>query len=663
MVASINLNWTSQRRGPDMPVGFDPKNIVAGELAKKGVKRVCVIDDVFDPPNAAKLQAEIKQFFRMISEEPVLQMELQQCGLNIGAFADVNDDTLGRLLSLAEGSKDLNTALAVLFTDYKTKLEELQAFCKSLHESLKLEVEPFGSKHDIAAEEPFDIVFLDYDLADGPKDSGSQAKAIYTKHKSFIFLMSDKYDGEEVKSQFRKDHKLLRGFFQFVPKTELFNLDRFCPKLASVPTDVPVRNAIHDFVDTLEDRISAVKDQMVQTVRDLGLVDYAYLEQLSLNAEDHPLGDYMLRLFSEYLQSKLYEDEAVFQAARKLDELEYLKFLPVTETPSTALAKIYTAYLTHQLHAEDFASHAKLGADALPWLQLGDILIKDVESSVFAVVNAPCDLQFGPTRSDREADDAVLLLPGILRRLDDYAQTNRKPFKTTTLYEFKDKPYRIEWDYLKVLTVPHSEIREKFQATGYEHKRRFRTGPAFELQSAFVRMIGRLGVDVAPPIFQPANIKVYSRGIEDKPVALGPVQGGAVTFHRRAEDTDVFALTADGREGLAKLLEEHHKRLIGDIATIPVTKESQELIDQLTRFAEGLPKQAMKFSVICPFFKETNNIPVGNSAVTKDRITVSSSVNLDDKWNSNIWAIIEILTSETEAKPPKEGGSAHVEAN
>lgn len=644
MVASIHLNWTSPRRGPDMSVGFDPKKIVAGELAKKGVKRVCVIDDVFDPPNASKLQAEIKQFFLMISEESAMGLELQKCGLNIEAVADINDDAVGRLFGLGECSLDLNTALAVLFTDYKTKLEELEAFCQSLRESLKLTVEPFGSKHDITDEDPFDIVFLDYDLADGPKDSGSQAKAIYKKHKSFIFLMSDKYDGEEVKSQFRENHKLLRGFFQFVPKSELFNIDVFCPKLASVPTDVPVRNAIHDFVDTLEERLSVVKDQMVQTVRDLGLVDYAYLEQLSLNAEDHPLGDYMLRLFSEYLQSKLYEDEAVFQAARNLDELEYLEFLPVTESPSTALAKIYTAYLTHQLHAEDFASHAKLGADALPWLQLGDILIKDVESPVFTVVNAPCDLQFGPTRSNRDADDAVLLLPGCLRRLDDYSQTDRKPFKTTTLYEFNGDAYRIEWDYLKVTTVAHGEIRDRFQATGYEHKRRFRTGPAFELQSAFVRMIGRLGIDVAPPINQPADINIYSRGIDDKPVLLGNVKGGAVTFHRRAEDNDVFALTAIGREALSKLLAEYEPKLRGEIEAIAKTEENKELIEQLTGFADKLPTQAMKYSVICPFFAETNNIPLSGPTLKKERVTVATSVNVEEEWDTSTWAIVELLT-------------------
>lgn len=85
MVASINLNWTSQRRGPDMPVAFDPKIIVARELAEKGVKRVCIIDDVFDPPNEAKLQAEIKRFFQMISEEPNLQLELQHFGLKMKA--------------------------------------------------------------------------------------------------------------------------------------------------------------------------------------------------------------------------------------------------------------------------------------------------------------------------------------------------------------------------------------------------------------------------------------------------------------------------------------------------------------------------------------------------------------------------------------------------
>lgn len=644
MVASINLNWTSLRRGPDMAIGFDPKTIVAGALAKKGVTRVCVIDDVFDPPNAKKLQAEIKQFFQVISEESELHSELQKVGLNIEAQPDINDEVLRQLLEITQCSNSLTAALTKLFIDYKTKLEELQTFCKSLERALKLTVKPFGSKHNIAAEDAFDIVFLDYDLADGPQDSGSQARAIYTKHKSFIYLMSDKYDGEEVKSQFRNEHKLLRGFFQFVPKSELFDIDKFCPKLTSVPTDVPARNAIHDFVDTLEERLSVVKDHMVQTIRDLGLVDYAYLGQLSLNAEDHPLGDYMLRLFSEYLQSKLYEDKEVFQAARVLDELAYLEFLPITETPSTALAKIYTAYLTHQLHAEDFASHAKLGVDDLPWLQLGDILIKDIESPVFAVVNAPCDLQFGPTRANRHHDDAVLLLPGCLRRLDDYSQTNRRPFKTTTLYEFEGGAYRIEWDYLKVTTVPHGEIRGKFQANGYEHKRRFRTGPAFELQSAFVRMIGRLGIDVAPPINQPVDIKIYSRGSNDKPVVLGQVKGGAVTFHRRAEDNDVFALTASGREELSKLLSQYEPKLRSEVEAIAKNEDNKELIEQLTSFVDKLPTQAMKYSVICPFFSETNDIPVSDFALKKDRVAVTTSVNCEEKWDSSIWAMVELLT-------------------
>ena len=66
----------------------------------------------------------------------------------------------------------------------------------------------------------------------------------------------------------------------------------------------------------------------------------------------------------------------------------------------------------------------------LPYMQLGDLLVKDENSLVFAVLSASCELQFVPTHihKDRERfrDDTVLLVPGRLRTWEPRRQRNHR---------------------------------------------------------------------------------------------------------------------------------------------------------------------------------------------------------------------------------------------
>ncbi len=147
------------------------------------------------------------------------------------------------------------------------------------------------------------VVFLDYNLKDGNKESRAVARDIYKSHRAFIVLMSDKPDAEHDEENFRRETRLLRGFFRYLPKHKLVDPENVYRTLLFVPENSAVCNTIHDLVDALEATLggnieeldrdevpaSPVVGQAVRrfmnVLRTLPLQDYAILCELTLSDE------------------------------------------------------------------------------------------------------------------------------------------------------------------------------------------------------------------------------------------------------------------------------------------------------------------------------------------------------------------------------------------
>lgn len=149
----------------------------------------------------------------------------------------------------------------------------------------------------------------------------------------------------------------------------------------------------------------------------------------------------------------------------------------------------------------------------LPYVQLGDLLIKDEKSLVFAVLSASCELQFVPLHVHRNRprlrDDTVLLVPGRMRTIGTpqakKSQTTAGPASGNGI------AYCIDWFDGKLVGIPHCALRKLFQDRGYLHHRRLQTARALELQQAVLSKLSRIGVEVRPPYPRDIKITLYGR--------------------------------------------------------------------------------------------------------------------------------------------------------
>ncbi len=346
-----------------------------------------------------------------------------------------------------------------------------------------------------------------------------------------------------------------------------------------------------------DDARPSILPQFMHTLRALGLHDYALLCELTLRYEGHPLGDYMMRLLGAHLLAQLLSHPGLKSAVSALDTLRFTEFLPLGDERSPSFHRMYADATTEvvtgpwgphpwsvvgePVAGETAASEpsvdqptetqdvpaeqpraaperaAEDGSEILaflglqddekelPYMQLGDLLVKDEKSLVFAVLSASCELQFVPTHvhKDRERlrDDTVLLVPGRMRTVG--APPAKKSQAIAGLIEWNGTPYCIDWFDGKLIGLPHCTLRNLLEDRGYLHHRRLQTARALELQQAVLSKLSRIGLEVRPPFPRDIKITLYGRKADQSFVQLGEVvaQGGLL-FHGRKADQRVLVL-------------------------------------------------------------------------------------------------------------------------
>jgi hypothetical protein len=342
----------------------------------------------------------------------------------------------------------------------------------------------------------------------------------------------------------------------------------------------------------------AILPQFMHTLRALGLHDYALLCELTLRNEGHPLGDYMMRLLGSHLLAQLLSHQGVKDAVAALDALRFTEFLPFGDERSPSFHRMYADGTTEAITgswkphpwsivrqpALNGATATGLAAESgetedaeasptepsatvgeersvesellqllgfqdddkqLPYVQLGDLFIKDEKSLAFAVLSASCELQFVPTQvhKDRERlrDDTVLLVPGRLRTIG--APQAKKSQTMAGLIEWNGTPYCVDWFDGKLLGLPHCSLRKLLEERGYQHLRRLQTARALELQQAVLSKLSRIGLEVRPPFPRDIRITLFGRKPDQSFGKLGdPVAQGGLLFHGRKPDQRVLVL-------------------------------------------------------------------------------------------------------------------------
>ena len=257
----------------------------------------------------------------------------------------------------------------------------------------------------------FDLAFIDYRFGPSLQRESVEravrwATHLYKKGRTFIILMSSAPDAYTNQDKFRNDSKLTRGLFEFVDKKEITDRGKFCNRLNSFCAGLDTRHEIHQFASAAETAIGEAMSALKESIHALGLEDYAYLEQISLREDGHPLGDYMLWLFGEYVGHKLAVNASLQPARELVNGIKYERFLPLQRPPSVMLAKMYSAAITEPVH-EGWNPHPREAQETVESPVSSELTV--VEPAVTAEqpaisVEAPA----GPDAASLTADVAIL---------------------------------------------------------------------------------------------------------------------------------------------------------------------------------------------------------------------------------------------------------------
>ncbi len=626
-------------------------------LALHGVQTAVVVDNAFDLRITESVAAEaLADFALEIEADARRQEEIQAAGIDVQAVNRGEEPALLQLVTHIESLQEARPAAEALLSEYLEERRPLDTLVAQLKD-LGLQVILLGAFERIPEDLEAQIAFIDYYLeqsartpgldADGARDHAAQARArarqIYEQTRAFIVLMSSREAVSGHETAFRRDARLLRGYFRFEPKSKLSDKDGLRACIAAMPLEADFRHTLHDFIDALERRSIAICNEFMREVRELGLEDYAHLRQLSLKDEGHPFGDYTIRLFGAFLTSLVFEDAEIIRFVALLDQTTFDAFLPICQEPSLSLGRIYLASLTEKLReplrtgttegpdGENAQPNGEAGestpgepeteppADAggaavaveprksLIPVEFGDLFVKDVDSPVFAVMNPVCDLPVGPKRS-RMPDDTLLLFPGRLRHLHQPYEGDRPPTFFTPIYSFNNLVFRIDWDYRRMRTIHHCEL-PSLLSQGYQCERRLQFGPALELQQHFTSSIGRVGLAVPPPLRRSVDATVYCRGPSGEWAGRSEtICNCVVVLHMR--DKDQFVLNIDGRDQLTEAIAQHAQALSQEPESTAWTASGNR-----KQYANQLKQAATKWAHACPFHRVPGDLPRGRSGL------------------------------------------------
>jgi hypothetical protein len=184
------------------------------------------------------------------------------------------------------------------------------------------------------------------------------------------------------------------------------------------------------------------------------------------------------------------------------------------------------------------------------------------------VINAQCDLTFAPEGSRQiEQARSILLLPGTLHAVREPIPDRYIDAPRTELYEHQGRSYRILWNTKEVRSVPYGQFRSWHDGgadqAGAEAPRRVRKARlrlpfALEVQRAFAADLTRVGMPVAPPIYQAVDIRLLgaTNKIFDTREKLGDAEAAFLVLSRQGNKVlQQCVLTLPLVQRLKKMLE------------------------------------------------------------------------------------------------------------
>jgi len=494
-----------------------PSSVVAQLLRERGINAVAVIDDAYDPLLPTDLpSAEVDAFWAEMEHDDVAREFLESKGIPIEYPGNTTPETMRRLLDAVDDLGPAAEAWRRTVGPTIARAQHLNPFTEHLEKVLGLSVSKIG-RGGTAGVPAHKIVFLDYYLGDSPGPEArraaiEKARAIAERagDQPLIVLMSSIPSVIKEADAFRRESGLLGGRFYCVTKSELLDSFSLDMNMHMFVQSIESGGRVQEFVRAIQGRMDVAVRAFIDHLRELTLVDYSYLQQLSLQDDGHPFGDYLFGVFSSHLGHMLFSSE-LRKERRAIDSLSFSDVLPWQTAPSRRLSEMYCNMLFDS-EVEVDVSHPRDtdvdGASRPPYLSLGDIFTSPEanDNGLWMVVNAQCDLAFAPgAERQLDARRSVLLLPGRLQKLSEAVPSGAVH---TDMFFHRDEYVRVLWDLKRVASVEVGEFRDWLGKGGRRRTCRLRLPYALGVQRALASDLTRVGVPVAPPVYDYLSVEI-----------------------------------------------------------------------------------------------------------------------------------------------------------
>ena len=700
-------------------------NPVAARLSEKNLKRALIVDDAFDRPTRKDLaQNELADFWQDLDPDSSEQIAMLEALL--GFVPDSEEEIDDASVAILYEQRDSLGPLQVAFdTHLRAPLSSKHGHLDPLIEELDnlgLHVVPIGTA-DPVDQGQAELIFLDYYLGD-PKDSSSVQAARSTvikllrlypvgSEKPLVVLMSSDDDVKSLAEDFRRETGIVGGMFYFLPKSDLTDRVKLLLNLDMLAMALPDGHRIQKFIDSIENKMKRAVQEFLTDIKRLNIDDYVYFQRLCLQPDGHPLGDYLLWLYSAYFGHLLFEN-ALGTDRRELDQLTFEDWVPSQVLPSTQLTAMYHAALfdttvgalsphprwasgekegtpppgTPSEQGEELAASQNISGSssqdakgcndqgngncksgipiltgdeaieavkALPYFSIGDIFINSELSELLMVCNPACDLEFTPDGERLpNSKDSIMFIPGLLEKL---AETSKKPALRTELFRHGEQSYRILWLPKQLRAIPYAKVETWLSKHQYSRVARLRMPFSLEIQHDFANQLTRVGVPVPPPFYRPLEVALYRRGNDGSHDRLSLANSEKEAFiiaTSRGEEKCAFT---------AGLIRAIQKRVgeISEEAVLPLGNELEETeLKQRTRANKRIEK-ARKVGRDFLAWREISElftIPDQGKSMkfNKAGILVSRDVSTDGQWKTD--ALLTVHLSESLAQPDPSGVAA-----
>ena len=539
------------------------------------IRSVAIIDNDYRKVSIDRLPEEQRDvaLAAIDSLEGDSRQDLIDRGVQLEGLVDEPD----RLDALTDPERELGDAFGHLLTQCGALGKLIQDRYTMRRLALHIRIATNADVQEFAPEEApedlsaFELVFLDYYLEDGSNDTStaediaSRAATSSASNQHQLILMSSDPNVRSDRRKFRSSSRVPGPSFAFVSKPALDAAWKVKAHLKMLATALPHSQAIYTYISAMKQNLDLAAQKLGQQLDDLDLGDFAHLQNLALQADGHPLGDYLSWLVSSHLTSLTFEGDL----RTKQDEIDSIEF-DTTLVHPLELSGIISTFHHSALFSRNLGplrEHPRAVSDSerpqLPFARLGDVYFDEARSKALVILSADCQLSFAPgTKRILDESTPVLLIPGT--PIPVHKREKDSHHATTYGIEHESVIYRVDWNFKKYYSTSLGALQDNLNSEGFDISNRDRLRPlyALQLQQQFANFLFTVGSPIPPPARVPVKASIV-RYIPDPTGEHNPVPETVHQF----EDDDIYATLVN--KGISIRI------------TLPVSERLRQAVEEL----------------------------------------------------------------------------------